>query len=148
RGADALVRVRRRHAHVEQHDVRRGTTPEQGEELVGVADGGVHRDALVQEEGPETLAQEGGVLGDHHVHGSTAVTVVGPPAGLATSSEPPSAAARPARPASPRPSRGDAPPRPSSVTVARTAPSAEVTVIVVRVAPACLATFARASATT
>src|SRR4051794_34847006 len=58
--------------------------------------------------------------------GSCARTLVPPPGGLSTSSEPPSAAIRSASPRSPDPC-GSAPPRPSSATSTCTHPSASVT---------------------
>ena len=48
------------------------------------ADGGDHVEARVAQQAREAVAQQREVLGDHDAHGSSARTMVGPPAGLAT----------------------------------------------------------------
>ena len=60
-------------------------------------------DALLAQERDEPLAQQRLVLDDHHPHGSSARTVVPPPAGLETDRVPSSAATRWRRPMSPVP---------------------------------------------
>src|SRR5919109_886491 len=76
-------------------------------------DGGGDLEAHVAQEADEAVAQEREVLGDHDAHGSSALIVVGPPAGLWTVSEPSSASMRRLRPVSPLPA-ASAPPAPSS----------------------------------
>ena len=96
-GAQALVGVRRRHAHVDDGEV--GLVALDGDEQgVAVADGGHDLLAGVDEQAGQAGSQEHGVLGDHDAHGSSTITVVGPPAGLSTCMRPPRAATRSARP--------------------------------------------------
>src|SRR4029453_16091094 len=91
------------------------------EESVGVADSG---DDLVTDpfqDADEALAQEHDILGDHDPQwsaiGHVILTWVGPPGGLVMSRVPSMASMRAARPASPVPRAGSAPPWPSSTTV-------------------------------
>ena len=51
-------------------------------------------EAVVAQQPREPVAQQREVLGDHHAHGITARTVVGPPPGLVTTSVPSSASTR------------------------------------------------------
>ena len=63
---------------------------------VAVAHGRDDVESVVLEQAREAVAQERQVLGDHDAHGSSARTVVGPPPGLVTRSEPSSASTSPA----------------------------------------------------
>ena len=85
-------------------------------ERVAVADGGHDLLAGVDEQAGEAGAQQDGVFGDHDAHGSSTITVVGPPVGLTTCIRPPRAATRSARPCRPLPRAASAPPTPSSAT--------------------------------
>ena len=60
-------------------------------------------EAAILEQADQTLAQQREVLGDHDPHGSSALSVVGPPAGLSTTSDPSSARTRSA--SAPKPIR-------------------------------------------
>ena len=103
-------------------------------------------DLFVGEQPRQTLAQQHRVLGDHDAHGSSALTIVGPPSGLETVSVPSMVAARVIRPSSPPPG-ARAPPTPSSSTSSDDVPVLRMRTSS-RVAAACFAAFVRASATT
>ena len=79
--------------------------------------------------------------------GTVAVSVVPAPSGLSTSSVPPSACRRSARPSSPEPDAGTAPPRPSSRTVATASVACWATATSTRPASAYFCAFVSASAT-
>src|SRR5690606_2624076 len=87
-----------------------------GHQLVGRADGGHDLLAGVGEDARQPRSQQHGVLGDHDPHGSSTEMVVGPPAGLITSIEPPSPVMRSRRPRRPVPLPTSAPPWPLSRT--------------------------------
>ena len=100
RGPRPFVRVRGRHAHVDQRDVR----PLAGdgvEERAGVAELRCDLEAAVCQDVGQALPQQDGVLGDHDPHGITASTRVPPPERLSTVSRPPSASTRSASRAGP-----------------------------------------------
>ena len=117
-------------------------------EAIRVVDGGDHVVPGVLEEPAEALAEQDLVFGDHHPHGSSAVTTVPRPGGLSTVSVPPSAATRSLMPASPEPSDGRAPPTPSSRTRRMRLPFDLAALTTTSEAPACLAAFASASLAT
>src|SRR5690349_20717362 len=107
--------------------------------------GGVAPDAVEQQLQPRR--QQHVVLGDHHPHGSSTAIVVGPPAGLSTSTVPSSASARRRIPARPVPRRSSAPPTPFSMIATDNRSAVRLTVTPAAVARLCLATFVSASAT-
>jgi hypothetical protein len=75
-GAQPLVGVGRRHADVHHGDV--GTVRGRGgQERLAVGHGGAHLVAAVLQQPDETLAEQGGVLGDHHTHERRAVMGAG-----------------------------------------------------------------------
>ena len=80
-----------------------------------VRDGRDDVEAVVAQQPGQAVAQQREVLGDHNAQGITALIVVGPPAGLTTTSRPSSASTRRASPRRPLPS-ASAPPAPSSAT--------------------------------
>src|SRR5207245_6203672 len=102
-------------------------------------------EAVVAQQTLETVAQEREVLGDHDPQGSSALTVVGPPAGLSTVSVPSRASTRCRSPCRPWPA-GSAPPTPSSSTATDRTPSRRAIRPWTEVGLACLAALARASA--
>src|SRR4051794_23237403 len=103
RGADPLVRERRRHPDIDDSEVRLVLGYSAAQPLT-VLDRRRHLVAGILEQAPETLAQQHLVLGDHDAHGSSTLTVVPAPGRLSIASRPPSAATRSVRPASPEPS--------------------------------------------
>ncbi len=112
---DAFVGMGRWHSDVDDRDV--GAMLLHGvEQRVRIADAGDHVDSLAAQQQYEPFPEQRIVLGHHYPHGITAVTVVGPPAGLSTCNVPSCASTRPRIPASPEPSPTTAPPEPSSVT--------------------------------
>src|SRR5581483_526007 len=148
--AQALVRVGGRHPDVHHRHVR-AVRADLQEQLLGGARLPDHLEPGVREQARDPLAQEDGVLGDHdarHESGISATTRVPPPGGLSTSRRPSRTATRSARPRSPEPPPGSAPPTPSSATSTTTRPSGAATRTLAPVAPACLTTFASASETT
>src|SRR5579875_2481136 len=146
RGAQALVAEARRQAHVDDRDVRL-LFEDAIHERVSVADRRDDVEAVVAQQPRQAVAEQREVFGDHDAQGSTASTIVGPPAGLSTRSVPSSASTRCRRPWRPEPS-GSAPPRPSSITVTTSAPPIRTTRRSTCDAPACFAAFASASAAT
>ena len=115
RGAQALVGVGRGHANVDDREIG-AVTLDGDEERIAVPDALDDLDLLVGEQPREALAQQHRVLCDHDAHGSSARTIVGPPAGLETVSVPSTVAARVVRPSSPPPGSIRAPPTPLSST--------------------------------
>jgi hypothetical protein len=85
-----------------------------GAEVVGVMDGADHVVSRFLEESAKAFPEENLVFGDHYAHGSSAVTIVPAPGGLATMTLPPSAVTRSPMPSSPAPSEITAPPMPLS----------------------------------
>src|SRR5262249_53859486 len=98
RGADAFVGERRRQANVDDADVRL-VLGRSCLELVRGGDGRSDVDLVVIEQSRQRVAQEARVLDDDYAHGISARSTVGPPAGLSSSTVPPSAATRSSRPA-------------------------------------------------
>ena len=86
-------------------------------EVGGVVDGGEDREALELEELDQAGPEEGVVLGEDKSHGTSSVTMVGPPDGLDTLIVPSNADSRRMTPRMPVPDSGSAPPRPSSPMV-------------------------------
>ena len=118
------------------------------EQLVGVADGGHHVLAGVDQEAGEPGSQEHGVLGDHDAHGSSTEMVVGPPGGLITCSVPPSAVDPVAQALRARCRRtASAPPTPSSRTSMTSRSPGRPMATPARVASAWRATLVSASVT-
>ena len=99
----------RGHAHVDDRQVGL-VALDDGEQVVGVVDGGDHLLPGVGQQPREAGAQEHGVLGDHDPHGSSTSSVVGPPGGLTTCMLPPWAITRSRSPRRPVPASGSAPP--------------------------------------
>src|SRR6187455_670776 len=119
--AHALVLVRRRHAYVDDREIRL-VLGDDGHERLGVSDAGDDRVTGILEQPRDPLAEEHGVVGDHDSHGSATSTRVPRPRGLETASVPPWAATRSCRPARPEPRRTTAPPMPSSLIETRSVP--------------------------
>src|SRR3954451_4447758 len=142
-----LVGLRRRHADVDQRDVGLvcADLAQQVLRVSGLADD-VHAGLLQQ--AYDALTQQDAVLGYDDSHGILARTVVPSPGGLTTSRRPSRPASLSARPLSPLPASNDAPPHPSSWTSTSAMPFCLATRTVACDAPACLAMFARDSATT
>ena len=150
RGAQPLVGERRRQPHVDHGDVGPlgDQSPQQGRAVVDRLDdlevvGFEQADQPVPEEG-EVFGEDGAETG---AHGSTIASLVGPPGGLSSSRLPSKAASRRWIPRKPVPAPGSAPPMPSSVTVSCNCSPVTPSSIVALVAPLCLITFVRASAT-
>src|SRR5690606_32973908 len=150
------------HAQVHEHDVRR-----QRLRLLhglGAAAGLAHDlDAAgARQHAADAVAHDGVVVHHQHAHGSAHVassvanagrfsdTAVPRPGSDSTCSSPPSSAARALMPSSPKPPRSPAgeKPTPSSRTSSVTTSPMYESVTAAREAPACLATFARASCAT
>src|SRR5690606_30273464 len=118
------------------------------QQRLGVADRGDDLLAGIGQETGDACSQQHRVLGDHDPHGSSTSTEVGPPTGLSTWIQPPSACTRSASPNRPVPLSGSAPPLPSSLTsIARRSPRRAM-LTRADVASACFATFVSASVTT
>src|SRR5581483_9460896 len=144
--AKTLVAEGGRQPDVDDRDVR--SFPRDGvHQRVAVRDGRDDVEVVVAEQSRQPVAEQREVLGDHDPHGITTRIVVGPPAGLRTSSVPSSAATRRASPDRPLPD-GSAPPRPSSVISSTSDVPSTRPRIATRLACACLPAFASASATT
>ena len=114
-----------------------------GAQAVGVSDRGHDLVAGVLEQPPEPFAQQRLVLRDHDPHGSSAVTTVPRPGGLATDTLPPSAATRSVIPASPEPGEGTAPPTPSSRTETTRLPFCRAAITATLDACACFAALVK-----
>ena len=114
RGPHTLVAERRRQADVDDRDLR-PLEQDARDQRRAVRDGRDDVEAVVAQQPGQAVAQQREVLGDHNAQGITALIVVGPPAGLTTTSRPSSASTRRASPRRPLPS-AFAPPAPSSVT--------------------------------
>ena len=82
-GVEALVRVGRGHADVNDDCVGR-VGPDPRDELLAVADLGGHADPGGLEHSGQALAEQHRVVGDHDLHGSSAVTQVPSPVRLRT----------------------------------------------------------------
>src|SRR5215212_6716737 len=132
---EALVDVRGGHADVDDGDIGL-VGPDLSQQLLAVARLADDVEARVREQAHGALAQEDGVFGDHDAHGISARMVVPLPGGLCTSRRPSSALRRSARPRSPLPPPGWAPPRPSSRTSTTSRPSSRMTSTSTRVASA------------
>ena len=132
-------------------------------ERVGIAHGGRDREAVVDEELDQAVAQDGRVLGDRDAErvgtdhfgpqaprGRSTVTTVGPPGGLTRLRRPSTVWTRSTRPASPEDNEpvvlSWAPPRPSSRTTTRSQVPCWAQDNEAREAWACWATLARSSA--
>ena len=95
----------------------------------------------------QACSEEGVVLGEDKAHGTSRVTIVGPPSGLDTLIVPSNAARRRTTPRIPLPAAGSAPPRPSSPTSTVSTPASWEAVIQACSARACFPVLARHSAT-
>src|SRR5262245_43013047 len=100
---------------------------QRGQQFRPTRRGGGDLEPLRLEQEHKTLPQQCEVFGEDNAHGSSIVTTVGPPDGLSSVSEPSNVPRRRVKPARPVPRSGSAPPRPSSRTVSRSAPSAQRT---------------------
>src|SRR5262249_14869876 len=121
RGTQAVVGVVGGHADVDDRDIGLMGT-DLAEKVLGVGGLADDLDPGLVEEARDPFPQEDRVLADHYSQGITALSLVPPPTGLATSRLPPSAATRSERPRRPLPSRV-APPGPSSPTSTTSEPS-------------------------
>src|SRR5215217_890549 len=92
----------------------------------------------VLEEARQTLPQQHLVLRNHYSHGSSTVRTVPRSGSLSIASAPPWAAARSARPRSPEPAHGEAPPIPSSLIEIASLPLSRSALNVTWRASACL----------
>src|SRR4051794_34726048 len=147
RGAQAVVGVGRRHAHVGDRDVRL-VGAHLADEVLGVARLGDDVEARVLEQPGDALAQQDTVVGDDYAHGISALRMVPRPGGLSSSSRPSRAATRSASPRRPEPRLGSAPPMPSSATSISAWPLTRSTLTFACSASAYFATFVSASAMT
>src|SRR5262249_43216654 len=144
--AQAFVPERRRKPDVDDCDIRL-LEQDRARERVAVGHRRDDVEAVVAQQPRQPVAQQREILRDHDPHGITALIVVGPPAGLVTSSDPSSASTRRRSPASPLPV-GSAPPLPSSTISTTSLSPSRRRSISTWSASAYLPVFARASATT
>src|SRR5262245_59754740 len=144
RGDEPLVGVGRRHADVDDRDVRppRRHLAQQLRRVAGLAD---DLDAGVGEQACEARPHEHHVVGDHYAHGISAWIRVPPPAGLAIRKRPPSAPTRSATSSRPTPRAESAPPIPSSAASTITASPSKKARTETVAASACRAAFSTAS---
>jgi hypothetical protein len=120
-GDEAFVGPGGGHADVDYRDVGL-VLGDYGEQCVGGAGLGGDLDACVSEDAGESLAEDGGVVGEDYAHGIAAWRCVPRPGGLSSGSWPLRAWTRSARPRSPEPRAVSAPPMPSSSTSITTSP--------------------------
>src|SRR5207245_233529 len=78
-----------------------------------------HVEAVRGQQVRQAAPEKGEVFGEDNAHGTSSVTVVGPPGGLVRTMSPSNVARRPPTPRNPVPLAGSAPPPPSSTTVTR-----------------------------
>ena len=122
RSLRAFVRLRRRHADVDDRDIRL-VAANRVLQLVGIGRLGENLEAALGEDAGEPFAKEGRVLGDHYSHGISPMIRVPPPGGLSTMRRPPWASTRSASPRRPVPPSAAAPPTPLSATSITSLPS-------------------------
>ena len=113
-----------------------------------VADGTGDLEAVRGQDLVQAVADQRGVVGYDDAHGISARIVVPAPGAVWTVNVPLRAPTRSARPCSPLPARGSAPPCPSSATSTTSRPSTGSIVTLAARAWACLVMFASASETT
>src|SRR4051812_10370381 len=147
RRADPLVGERRRHADVDDRQVRL-VLAHRAAQAVGVVHGGGDLVPGVLEQAGQPVAKQRLVLCDHYSHGSSAVTTVPPPTALPTRRRPPSAATRSPSPTRPEPPSADAPPVPSSLIEITRSPLRRAALTVTAEARACFTAFVSASLAT
>src|SRR4051794_8445614 len=143
--AQAFVRLSWWHPDVDDGDV--GPQLQQGFERL--RSGARGRDDLVAvrlDQSDDPVAEQVEVFGYKDSHGTTILTLVGPPTGLVTSQTPSKTASRRRRPSSPPPGRTFAPPWPSSSTSTTRSASLRVMAMRACVAWACLTVLVSSSA--
>src|SRR5262249_20108243 len=142
----ALLRVRRRHADIDQGDVRMKIANAR-EQRVAVAHLIQDFDVVVGEQPGAPLADQGRVVGDYDAHGIDALTTVPRPGSLSITSRVSSASRRSLNPANPESASTRAPPTPLSATMTRSTPPFRSSSTDASVVDACFTTFVSASAT-